>query len=166
MRVTQNGCQLAHIFRCIFLTESLFIMIQNSLKFIHKDPINNKPALGHIMALRRTGDKPLSEPVMAQRSDALCVTRQRWSSVTKHFNCMRLQVSYWSTICCHADSKTADKYCQLRPGCIAFMWDDCEAYVVSLWMHKEQYSDVASHWVRALNYGWIISQGISYILLI
>ena len=27
-------------------------------------PINNKPALVQIMAWRRTGDKPLSEPVM------------------------------------------------------------------------------------------------------
>ena len=32
--------------------------------YVSKDPINNIPALVQIMAWRRSGDKPLSEPVM------------------------------------------------------------------------------------------------------
>ena len=42
-----------------------FLSIKSSLKFIPKVPIDNKPALIHIMAWRRPGDKPLSEPMMA-----------------------------------------------------------------------------------------------------
>ena len=33
-------------------------------------PIDNKPTLVQIMAWRRTGDKPLHEPIMAQFADA------------------------------------------------------------------------------------------------
>ena len=46
------------------------ISIQISLKFVPKGPIDNKSALGQVMAWRRTGDKPLSEPMRAQFSDA------------------------------------------------------------------------------------------------
>ena len=38
--------------------------INNSLKFNPKGPIDNIPALVHIMAWRRPGDKPLSESIM------------------------------------------------------------------------------------------------------
>ena len=46
------------------------ITIEISLKFVPKGPINNIPALFQIMAWRRTGDKPLSEPMMTQFNDA------------------------------------------------------------------------------------------------
>ena len=49
------------IFKCIFLNKSVWILIEISLKFVLKDPIDNIPALVPIMALRRSGDKPLSE---------------------------------------------------------------------------------------------------------
>ena len=52
------------IFKCIFLDENVRISIKISLKFIPKGTINNIPALVQIMAWRRPGDKPLSEPVM------------------------------------------------------------------------------------------------------
>ena len=35
-----------------------------SPKFVPKGPINDNPALFQIMAWRRSGDKPLSEPMM------------------------------------------------------------------------------------------------------
>ena len=35
-----------------------------SLKFVPRVPINNIPALVQIMAWRRLGDNPLSEPIM------------------------------------------------------------------------------------------------------
>ena len=43
---------------------------KKSLKFVPKGPINNTPALVQIMAWPRTGDKPLSEPMMTQFNDA------------------------------------------------------------------------------------------------
>ena len=52
------------IFKCIFLNENALTSIQISLKFIPKGPINNMPALVPIMAWRRPGDKPLSEPMI------------------------------------------------------------------------------------------------------
>ena len=59
------------------------ILIEISLKFVLKGPINNKPALVQIMALRQTGDKSLSEPKMASFSDAYMrhspsVSRYQW----------------------------------------------------------------------------------------
>ena len=41
------------------------ISIKISLKFVPKGPISNIPALVQIMAWRRSGDKPLSESMMA-----------------------------------------------------------------------------------------------------
>ena len=41
-----------------------------SLKFIPNGPIDNIPELVQIMAWRRTGDKPLSEPLKTQFNDA------------------------------------------------------------------------------------------------
>ena len=54
----------------IFLNGNNCILIQISLKFVRKGPINNKPALVQRMVWRRTGDKPLSEPVMFWFTDA------------------------------------------------------------------------------------------------
>ena len=46
-----------------------------SLKFVPKGPINNIPALVQIMAWRRPGDKPLSEPMMVRLPTHKFVTR-------------------------------------------------------------------------------------------
>ena len=58
------------IFKCIFMNEKLRILIQNSLKFFPKGPINNKAALAQVMAWRRTGDKPLPERILDEFTDA------------------------------------------------------------------------------------------------
>ena len=49
-----------------------------SPKCVHKDPINNIPALVQVMAWRRPGDKPLSEPMMVRLPTHICVTRPQW----------------------------------------------------------------------------------------
>ena len=53
-----------NIFKCIFFNGNVWISIKISLKFVPKGPINNIPALVQIMAWRRPGNKPLSEPIM------------------------------------------------------------------------------------------------------
>ena len=58
------------IFKCIFLNESDRITIQISLNFFPMSPIDNAPALVQVMAWRRTGDKPLPEPMLTRLSDA------------------------------------------------------------------------------------------------
>ena len=66
------------IFKCILLNETVLILIKISLKLISKGPINNIPALVQIMAWRRPGDKPLSEPMMIISLTHMCVTRPQW----------------------------------------------------------------------------------------
>ena len=56
--------------KCIFLNENDRIPIWFSLKFLPGSPIYNKPVLIHGMAWRRTGDKPLPEPMPTQFTDA------------------------------------------------------------------------------------------------
>ena len=63
--LVQNGRNFTDdIFRCIFVNEKFCISIRISLKFVPKGPINNKSALVQVMAWRRTGDKPLPEPIL------------------------------------------------------------------------------------------------------
>ena len=66
----QNGRNFADdIFKCIFLNENFCILIRISLKFISKGPIENKWALVKTMSWCRTGDKPLSGPILTQSTD-------------------------------------------------------------------------------------------------
>ena len=53
-------------------------MIKNSLKFVPKGSINDIPALVQIMAWRRLGDKPLSEPMLVSLPTHIYVTRPQW----------------------------------------------------------------------------------------
>ena len=57
------------IFKCIFLNEVYKIPIQIAMKLVPRSPIGNKPALDQVMAWRRTGDKPLPEPMLTQFTD-------------------------------------------------------------------------------------------------
>ena len=64
---------LDDIFKYIFLNDNLWILIKISLKFVPEGTINNIPALVQIMAWRRLGDKPFSEPMMARLPTHICV---------------------------------------------------------------------------------------------
>ena len=76
LRPRQNGRHSPDdIFKCLFVNENVSIAIKISLKFVPKGPINNIPALVQIMAWRRPGDKPLSEPMMVSLPTHICVTR-------------------------------------------------------------------------------------------
>ena len=82
LRPRQNGRHFADdIFKCIFLNENVSIAIEISLKFVPKAQINNIPALVQIMAWRRPGAKPLSEPMMVSLPMHICVTRPQWVKV-------------------------------------------------------------------------------------
>ena len=71
---------MAAIFQTTF-TYAFFLMKMNeirlkiSLKFVPKVAINNFPSLVQIMAWRRPGDKPLSEPMMVSLLTHICVAR-------------------------------------------------------------------------------------------
>ena len=79
LRPRQNGRHFADvIFRCIFLNENARISLKISLRFVPKVRINSIPALVQILAWRRPGDKPLSEPMMVSLLAHICVTRPQW----------------------------------------------------------------------------------------
>ena len=66
-----DGRLLAYdIFKCIFVNEKFYILINLSLKIVPLGPIDNNPVLVQIMACLRIGDKPLSEPMLALFTDA------------------------------------------------------------------------------------------------
>ena len=72
----QNGRRFSDdTFKRISLNENVSISIKISLKFVPEGPINNNSALVQIMAWRRPGDKPLSEPMVASLLTHICVTR-------------------------------------------------------------------------------------------
>ena len=75
----KNACHFTDaIFKCIFLNENIWISVNISLKFVPGCQINNIPALVQIMAWRRPGDKPLSEPMIFSLLTHICVTRPEW----------------------------------------------------------------------------------------
>ena len=79
LRPRQNGRRFADdTLKHIFFNENVRISIKISLKFFPQGPINNNPALVQIMAWRRSGDKPLSEPMMVNLLMHICVTRPQW----------------------------------------------------------------------------------------
>ena len=79
MRLRQNGRYFAdNILNSIFLNENIWIPIKVSLKFVPKGPIDNIPSLVQIMAWRRSGDKPLSEPMTVSLPTHICFVRRQW----------------------------------------------------------------------------------------
>ena len=94
LRPKQNGRHFADdIFKYIFLNERVSIAIKILLKFVPNGPINNIPALVQIMAWRRSGDKPLSEPMMVSLPTYVCVTRPRCvKTYGRHFTYSGLTV--------------------------------------------------------------------------
>ena len=66
----QNGRHFADdVLRCVFVNETCYILIKISLKYVPSSSIDNTPGLVQVMAWRRTGDKPLPEPVRTPFTD-------------------------------------------------------------------------------------------------
>ena len=81
-------------FSCAFSWLKIFEFRLNFNEvFFPKDPINNIPALVHIMSWCRPGDKPLSKPMMVSLSTHIFVIRPQWVSQLYRNN-YRLCVGY------------------------------------------------------------------------
>ena len=94
LRPRQNGRHFADdTFKRIFVNKNVRIFIEISLKFVPRGPINNIPALVQIMAWRRPGDRPLSEPMIVCLPTHICVTRPQWVRI---LSCEFLSKSYKS----------------------------------------------------------------------
>ena len=104
----QNGRYFADdVLKCIFLNENVWIPVKISLQFVPKGAINNIPSLVQIMAWRRQGDKPLSEPMMGNSLSLthICVTRPQWVNYIFTRLAVKLNVaSAQHLICCFAEA--------------------------------------------------------------
>ena len=58
------------IFKCNFVNENVLILINISLNFVPKGPIDNKSSMVQVMAWCWKGDEPLHESMMTQFNDA------------------------------------------------------------------------------------------------
>ena len=61
-----------------FLEWNVLISLNISLIFFPEGQIDNVPSFVQIMAWRRSGHKPLSEPMMLSLLTHICVTRPQW----------------------------------------------------------------------------------------
>ena len=76
LRPRQNGRHFPDdIFKSIFLNGNVWISIKIPMEFFARGPNINIPALVQIMAWRRPGDNPLSEPMTIILLRHICVTR-------------------------------------------------------------------------------------------
>ena len=123
LRPRQNGRHFADDkFKRIFFNENVWISIKNSLKFVPMGPINNIPALVQIMAWRRSGDKPLFEPMMVSLPTHICVTRPQWVNTLRPeaYICQWIR-SWWVQVmaCCTLNANQLNEpmkaYCKLDP---------------------------------------------------
>ena len=71
-------------FQMDFLEKKCMDFLKISFKFVHTVRNDNIPALVQIMAWRRPGDKPSSEPMMISLLTHVCTTRPQWVIITFH----------------------------------------------------------------------------------
>ena len=96
LRPRQDGHHFPDdIFICIFLNENEWHSIKISLKFVPTIPINNIPTLVKIMAWRRPGNKPLSEPMMVRLPTHICISRPQWVNSLLDENMWFLFLTQW-----------------------------------------------------------------------
>ena len=123
LRPRQNGRHFADdTFKRIFMNENVRISIKISLMFVPKGSINNIPALVQIMAWRRPGDKPLSEPLMDNLPTHICVTRPQW--VKKDIIQINYYNQYQEYICRECiDMSITGSYCEwLNINLVILVW--------------------------------------------
>ena len=125
LRPRQNGRHFADdILKCIFLNENVWISIKISLKHIPTDPINNISALVPIMACRRPGDKPLSEPMIVSLPTHICVARPQWVN----------------------GSISLSSLCRTAHRCLSHAVKDTEESVNTCWVYNAKNVTEISHW--------------------
>ena len=97
-----TGLGLSHVYlqgELSVVVWSDWILFRITLKFVPKVRINSILALSQIMAWRRPGDKPLSEPMMICLLTHICVTRPQWVSKLVHGRCGSLWIGVLSASC-------------------------------------------------------------------
>ena len=115
----QNGRHFADdIFKCIVVTENVWFPTKISLKFVPKGLINNIPSFVQLLALRRPGDKPLSEPMIISLPTHKCVVRQYW--VLRKMHPFHTNISWFYVFVYKFPYRTTEQRC-----CV--IWYLCDA---------------------------------------
>ena len=121
LRPRQNGRRFADdTFKRNFLNENVRISIKISLEFVPKGPINNIPALVQIMVWRRSGDKPLSEPMMISLLTHICVTRHRWLNIAVGHATLEWNIFTQQNLC---NVQYIIVYYMLKTGGYYYLWN-------------------------------------------
>ena len=147
LRQRQNGLHFADdIFQHIFLHENVWISLKISQNFVPKVSTNNIPALVQIMAWRRPGDKPLSQPIMVGLLTHICVIRPQWVNVVLWYQAERNFAAIAQVLSCKMSSKTILlKLLPRLPGANKLsiaLWNSCYN---SLWQLFSSPSEVVLH---------------------
>ena len=136
---------MAVIFQSTFVNEKVWISIIISLKFVTNGPINDMPRLVQIMAWRRPGDAPLSEPMMINLLTHICIIPPHWVNKTFptikksiisgvfrwHWGVIRLPQCQWNDSEKHIYStnpiiiSTKPKLDQMQRNLLYIWWDIC-----------------------------------------
>ena len=99
LRPRQTGRLFANdTFKRIFLNENIGISTRNLLKSVPTGLIDNISALVLIMAWRRPGDKPLSEPMLVKSLTHICITGPQWVKIRikmHQFSFMKIKLKMW-----------------------------------------------------------------------
>ena len=116
----QNGHHFAdNIFRCIFVNETICILIQISLKFVPKGLIDNMWALVQVVAWHLTCHKPLPESMMTQFTDAYMRHSGEMRSKKSEF-VLTVYINSWHLILC--DRVSNSNHFIIRMHILLFMW--------------------------------------------
>ena len=161
LRPRQNGRHFPDdIFKWICLNENVWISINTSLKFVPMGPINNICTLVQVMAWRRPGDKPLSEPMMVRLPTHICVTRPQWVKASFWSNNLWIPVTYpgqqWPTGPRLSYGVALQQICEQRRSILSTYprWDHF-VYAPSQCETTFQ-CNVVSHWLGACT-KWFLS---------
>ena len=127
LRPRQNGLRSPDdIFKYIFFNENVYISIMISLKYVPKSLVGNMPALVQIMAWRRAGDKPLSEPIKIFTTTYRCWQPFGIVVISKPF-------SHCNNVLCSSTHQSAGLF---RPNKISFYSSSC--YDEIFWLDMAQ----------------------------
>ena len=100
MRSAQKVWHIAHISKCIFTKENIFL-IHISFKYISTDTVEKKSA----SVWRRAGDTSLSEPMTVSLLTHICITRPQWD---EHVESKIAQIMHQRQMNCYFQSTSID----------------------------------------------------------
>ena len=150
-----------------FSSANVWIPIKISLKFVPLVPINNIAALVQIMAWRRPGDKPLSEPMMVSLTTHICVTLPQWvKSIILFWSCSIISILLCFSTECHLSeqrvkevremAKQSDIYTKLAQALGEWSWSGLLIVVpweIWLWFNMYKFQTQLGDWYLIFNMG-------------